>query len=423
MMNPSNLSQRSAAATQEWRRAKVLLESNVNTSNHQRQDVHEAYACFERARHELQVVVASPLCEGANRMKTKKQLATISAEILRMHNWLKNDSYAALGVDSNASFKDMKKSYRRLVRKYHPDKCSHGSELFLVIQNAYEKVRETQCKRRRGEEKNRTNKNPLTKKTNVNVSYASARSKMRIPTYTEAPTQPTSGPAAARDAQSAAIFARRAMICAKHAAVIAHLSAQKARKKQKLRERKERAKARKAAAEKAARLELAALAATPSDAVAVAKAEARLNARRKTKASMKAWNEQQLRKKNKEGKTTTKKFVVQETKLSESQQHEQLGWYWGNYQFDSLSSEEYYSSSSEEFYEQSHPTLADLFDELCFLKVPCEYQDETTLICGSLGKIRVSQKEDGKDCTVEGIFGEELLRIRHICDQFYNSKR
>ena len=56
------------------------------------------------------------------------------------------DPYAVLGVDKNTSQEDIKKAYRQLVNKYHPDKVAHlGDEFqkladkrFKEIQQAYQ---------------------------------------------------------------------------------------------------------------------------------------------------------------------------------------------------------------------------------------------------------------------------------------------
>jgi DnaJ like chaperone protein len=58
------------------------------------------------------------------------------------------DPHAILGVDRNASQEDIKKAYRRLVARYHPDKVSHlGDEFkelaerrFKEIQRAYQEL-------------------------------------------------------------------------------------------------------------------------------------------------------------------------------------------------------------------------------------------------------------------------------------------
>jgi DnaJ like chaperone protein len=59
------------------------------------------------------------------------------------------DPYNILGIDRNASQEEIKRAYRQLAGKYHPDKVAHlGEEFkdlaekrFKDIQKAYEKLR------------------------------------------------------------------------------------------------------------------------------------------------------------------------------------------------------------------------------------------------------------------------------------------
>jgi hypothetical protein len=43
---------------------------------------------------------------------------------------LKKDPYAVLGIDRSASGEEIRRAYRRLAAKYHPDKVSHLGEEF-----------------------------------------------------------------------------------------------------------------------------------------------------------------------------------------------------------------------------------------------------------------------------------------------------
>jgi curved DNA-binding protein len=54
------------------------------------------------------------------------------------------DYYAILGVDRNASEEDIKKAYRKLARKYHPDlsKEANAEERFKEVSEAYETLKD-----------------------------------------------------------------------------------------------------------------------------------------------------------------------------------------------------------------------------------------------------------------------------------------
>ena len=51
---------------------------------------------------------------------------------------MKKNYYDVLGVDRNASQEDIKKAYRNLSKKYHPDKTGGDDSKFKEINEAYD---------------------------------------------------------------------------------------------------------------------------------------------------------------------------------------------------------------------------------------------------------------------------------------------
>ena len=54
-----------------------------------------------------------------------------------------DSAYKILEIDRNASVEDLKKAYRRMANKYHPDKVSHlGEDFRIVAKEKFQKVNE-----------------------------------------------------------------------------------------------------------------------------------------------------------------------------------------------------------------------------------------------------------------------------------------
>ena len=61
----------------------------------------------------------------------------------------KRDYYEVLGVNKNATDEELKKAYRKMAKKYHPDinKSPEATEMFQKVNSAYEFLTEENIQR------------------------------------------------------------------------------------------------------------------------------------------------------------------------------------------------------------------------------------------------------------------------------------
>ena len=74
--------------------------------------------------------------------------ATAIAGLQRVLRKLQSDHYAALTLNSPSSVEDVRKSYKKLALRFHPDRNKNGAPVFVVIQSAYEFLCDDSRKRR-----------------------------------------------------------------------------------------------------------------------------------------------------------------------------------------------------------------------------------------------------------------------------------
>jgi len=80
--------------------------------------------------------------------------------------------YAILGISSGARADEIKAAYRRLIKEFHPDSYSGGSDIFQQIQEAYSVLSD----------------NPARRQYDQNLRYA----RTRVPFRGKSPAEPAS---------------------------------------------------------------------------------------------------------------------------------------------------------------------------------------------------------------------------------------
>ena len=101
-----------------------------NSETHIRQgDAHAGIAILEQVKQTFQTANAPKARRASNQSKQRiKELAL--------------NPRTALNVGPCASRKEIKKNYRKLALKYHPDKNQYTEDLFKVIQTAYDQIKD-----------------------------------------------------------------------------------------------------------------------------------------------------------------------------------------------------------------------------------------------------------------------------------------
>ena len=69
---------------------------------------------------------------------------------------MNKDYYQILGVEKSATKDDIKKAFRKLAHKYHPDKKDGNPEKFKEASEAYTVLSDDAKRKERGKERERT---------------------------------------------------------------------------------------------------------------------------------------------------------------------------------------------------------------------------------------------------------------------------
>lgn len=103
--------------------------------------VHKGEALLQEGDHHAGIAILEEVktkFETANRSKANRARAASQLHIKK----LSADPRIALGVGPLATRKEIKKKYRKLALKYHPDKNQFTEDLFKIIQTAYDQIKD-----------------------------------------------------------------------------------------------------------------------------------------------------------------------------------------------------------------------------------------------------------------------------------------
>ena len=127
----------------KWTEAKGHLAKN---------DVHAAFAAFSQAKVFLDNQVIQHQGNESSKYlirATKIEVQQVNDELARMTKYFKENHYEALAIDGSASSAAVKKAYRNLARKYHPDKTNGATnELFMLIKGSYDVLSDSKSRSR-----------------------------------------------------------------------------------------------------------------------------------------------------------------------------------------------------------------------------------------------------------------------------------
>lgn len=135
------------AALKAAKRAEATLEGLPAEAE---EELDELAALTRLLRERLQRAVRSHMEREARELGRAEDTERKQQRQNRTKRQAPTDYYEVLGLEKNASLADVKRAYRNLALKYHPDKNSDPDavEMFLDIQKAYEVLSDADLRRR-----------------------------------------------------------------------------------------------------------------------------------------------------------------------------------------------------------------------------------------------------------------------------------